>query len=285
MKKILKTLLCFILICTSFICVSCSNKNDDNENGENVANKEYYLNLGYHSVTFDNYVTVSSESENKIVVSSTEIMVPNNSDISLEFNLSKNSSFEFSNGNYVNFSEGLILSGFEVGEKFYEVNNATLKVKEDITISAKLNKFKTVGIAVYAIDNLSTSPEIPSGKMDNISIVNENPLYFYANSVSASGFNESNINTNTELSTSVTLLEDNKFSAQIFMAIYEETLAVKINLILSDEESNIYLFEFEYDGAFWNTPITIENLDNKNSNLSSLTLILGNDINNEYERL
>lgn len=284
MKNFLKKLICFTLIISSFMATSCSKKNNDNDKDD--VNKDYYYALGYHLITFDRYTRITTDSENKVVVSDTEIMIPNNTEVSLEFNLSDNESFEMSNDNYVSFSEGLILSGFNANNKFHEIDEATFKVKTDLTISAKLNKFKTVGIAVYAIDDLLFQPEVETGKLTSISVMNQNPLHFFTTtSVSPSGFDISNISTNTALSTHATSLENNKFKVYASMAIFVETIDVKINLILSDEESNIYLFENEFDGDFWNKPISIKNLSNKNSNLEEFVLTLGLDINEEYEPL
>ena len=281
MKNFLKKLICFTLIISSLMATSCSKKNNDNDKDD--VNKDYYYALGYHLITFDRYTSITTDSENKVVVSDTEIMIPNNTEVSLEFNLSNNNNFALSNENYVSFSDGLVLSGFTVGEKFYEVHETTFKVKSDITISAKLNKFKTVGIAVYAIDNLLFQPEVETGKLSSISVMNQNPLHFFTTtSVSPSGFDISNISTNTALSTHATSLENNKFKVNVSMAIFVETIDVKINLILSDEESNIYLFENEFDGDFWNKPISIKNLSNKNSNLDEFILTLGFDVTDEY---
>lgn len=281
MKNFLKKLICFTLIISSFMATSCSKKNNDNDKDD--VNKDYYYALGYHLITFDRYTSITTDSENKVVVSDTEIMIPNNTEVSLEFNLSDNESFEMSNDNYVSFSEGLILSGFNANNKFHEIDEATFKVKTDLTISAKLNKFKTVGIAVYAIDDLLFQPEVETGKLSSISVMNQNPLHFFTTtSVSPSGFDISNISTNTALSTHATSLENNKFKVYASMAIFVETIDVKINLILSDEESNIYLFEHEFEGTFLNTPINIKNLSNKNSNLDEFILTLGFDVTDEY---
>ncbi|MBR7172287.1 MAG: hypothetical protein IKD36_00610 [Clostridia bacterium] len=285
MKNFLKRFLCLALIISCFAITSCSNNKDD-EDDETESKIEYYSALGYHVVYFDKYTSIVCDDEDKVVISNSKIMVPNNTEISLEFNLSNNENFEMSNENYVSFADGLVLSGFNVDGKFYEISEATFKVKTNVSVSAKLNKFKTVGIAVYAIDDVLFQPEVETGKLTSISVMNQNPLHFFTNtSVSPTGFSLSNLTSNTELSTSVTSLENNKFKVSVSMAIFIETIDVKINLILSDEESNIYLFEHEFDGDFLNTEISIKNLSNKNSNLDEFVLKLGTeiDINDEYE--
>lgn len=283
MRKYFKSILCILMCVIALNLSSCSNKNKDNNEEELLAKIEYYYALGYHKISFDNNVKIAVDEEKHVVLSESIIMAQNNTDISISFNNENNPNFSLSNDNFANFETGLILSGFNVNEIFYEISDATFKIKTDVTISAKFNRFKTIGVAVYNISDDFPTVDIPKGKFDTLSTSIENPLFFYATELTQSAFSKNNLEANTELESTVTTNNDGTFSVYVHMSIYLETTDVKICLILYDEENNSYFSSFNHTGEFRDTDIEIDGLNNAYSSLKLITLKLGtSDIQDEY---
>ena len=281
MKNILKTTLCFILCVICFTFTACSKKSND----DNSVNEEYYSSLGYHKIEFDSYTNIVYDADDKVTISETKIMVPNNAEISLAFNAESNTSFTYNNGTYINFSEGVLLSGFKAEDTTYETTN-TIVVKDDLTVSAEFVNFKSIGAAIY-LSTTNNSPEVPSGKLEYLQIDANNPLYFKAPEISPDGFNETilnnNNNSNVRLKSKVTLSENNKFKVESIVEYYIEAISATVCLILTDSDSNIYLFTTETVNNIESTKIVFENLSNKNSNLEYLSVKFSIDISTTPE--
>lgn len=271
MKNILKTTLCFILCVICFTFTACSKKSNDDDS----VNEDYYSALGYHKIEFDSYTNIVYDADDKVTISETKIMVPNNAEISLVFNAESNTSFTYNNGTYINFSEGVLLSGFKAEDTTYETTNTTIVVKDDLTVSAEFVNFKSIGVAIY-LSTTNNSPEVPSGKLEYLQIDANNPLYFKAPEISPDGFNETilnnNNNSNVRLKSKVTLSENNKFKVESIVEYYIEAISATVCLILTDSDSNIYLFTTETVNNIESTKIVFENLSNKNSNLEYLSV-------------
>ena len=110
MKRFFNIFLSLVIIALIIILPACSNNNDDDNNS--TANEEYYLALGYHSITFDKYTTIvyNNENNDKAVISETKIMLPHNSTFSVSFNTESNTDFQLNNSNYINLLPNPFLS-------------------------------------------------------------------------------------------------------------------------------------------------------------------------------
>lgn len=283
MKNILKTALCCILCVICFTFTACSKKSNDNDS----VNEEYYSALGYHKIEFDSYTNIVYDADDKVTISETKIMVPNNAEISLAFNAESNTSFTYNNGTYINFSEGVLLSGFKTEDTTYETTNTTIVVKDNLTVSAEFVNFKSIGIAIYLTTSKNEVVDIPSGKLEYLQIDANNPLYFKAPEVSINGFNQStlliNNNSNTALKTKVTSIENNKFKVESKIEVYIETVTATVCLILTDKNSKIYLYKTDPITNIESSKTTFDNLSNKNSNLESLSVELSYDVSTTPE--
>lgn len=266
----------------TLVCnISACSKNDNVE----VLNEDYYSALGYHSITIDEYATISSDKNNLVVISKTKYMAKHNSTINVLFNIETNSDFIQNNGNVINFKEGQLLSGFQINANFYNTENASIIVKENLEIKSVLSNFNAVGIAINSICNRTPTKLDLSNKIENIENTLEDCLYFYANSPAIEDFSEDNLITNTTIKSSIENLQNNMFNLIISAEIFNDTTEVYIYIILRDENNDIYLYETEFKTNYLNEEIVINHFSNENSMLNAIKLTLSHDITVKDEYL
>ncbi len=278
----LKSILCLCLISIIFIVSGCS-KNNDTTTEEPTKNKEYYTLLGYHTITIDNYVKITAdETVDLVSISKTELMVPNNSKVTISFDLENNKDFSFNNENYINISSGLVLSSFNYDEAIID-NGSTKTIKKDVSISANLESFKILGIAVFAAS--SNSPDLSpySGKFQSPSDFNS-LLYFISEDDTADSFKTDKVSTNTIVKVSSNT-SNNKLEAVADIEVYAETTTAYIYLILKDSSDNYYLYKSDNTLSL-NESLTIDSLSSENSKLNKITIFVSDDISTKdtYEK-
>lgn len=289
MKNFIKTILCCFVAVTIFMCTSCSKSDDNTENSQPTINAEYYKGLGYHTITFDNHTKIICENENKVTIDSNTIMVANNTNITIAFN-TDNSEYILNNGNYVSYTSGKILSSFNVNTSIIDLDNTTIKTKEDLSISANFSNFKTIGVAVYAailhneeynkfVNNEFSNQEILSYNSNTITTSLNNLLFTYSNTATTKNdFFETALNSNTTFKSETSNLNNDKFKVKLSLEIFIETTEVFCYLILKDAENNIHLFKVDSHKDFFNNSISLENLSNENSNLDKIEIILSDNL-------
>lgn len=286
MKRFFNIFLSLVIISLIIILPACSN-NDDGDNNSN-ANEEYYLALGYYSITFDKYSSIIYDNKNndKVMISDSKIMLPHNSKFSIAFNLNNNSDFKFNNSNYINFSTGKILSTFTDGNKFYDIHDNSITLKNNLEITATFENFKVLGVAIFPITaNNETSIPNLSGSFDMPPTDYKDLLYYYSKDSSYESFanDTSQIVSKTTYKTTTTLLQDNKFELNICLETFLDTLSVQSYLILEDNSNNFYFYQKSFDDDFINTPVVFDNLSNPNSNIHKITLSLSYDLTTRDE--
>lgn len=286
LKKYIKIFIgiasCFILLFVSCFFASCSNNSNDTDSES--PNEIYYRNLGYHSITFDKYANITSDEE-IVSISETKIMVANNTTITVNFNLESNIKFSENNGNFVNFEDGLIFSNFKINSDIHEIENNSIVVKKDLTIETNLNNFVTLGVAINSICDLTPTKISRTGKFDNINTILNNLLYFYANDSSISAFENDNLISSTTINSSTETISNDRFNLIISAEIFNDTSEIFLYLILEDSDKNYYLYKVNTPQTFLDNEITISNLSNSNSKLSSIKLTLSHDITVKDEYL
>lgn len=284
MKRFFNIFLTFSIIACIMLLSACSN-DKDNDNAE-FENPEYYLALGYHYITFDNYSTIIYDNTNndKTIVANNKIMLPHNSKFSISFNLSSNTNFVSSNSNFINFETGKILSGFTDGTTNYNIYQNEIILKDNITLSATFENFKTAGVAIVSmIDSETQKPDLSKSfnNMPNL----DDLLYYYSKDSSFESFASDNnkINSNTGYITTITSLENNKFELNIYLETYLETTKVYAYLILIDDNNCYYFFEKEFGDDFMNEILTFDNISNANCNIHKINLSLSYDLSTRDE--
>lgn len=278
----LKSILCLCLISIVFIVSGCS-KNDDTTTEEPIANKEYYTLSGYHTITIDNYTKITAdETVDLVSISKTELMVPNNSKVTVSFDYENNKDFSFNNENYINISSGLVLSDFNFDETNID-NNSTKTIKKDVSISANLESFKILGVAVFATssDNPDLSPY--SGKLQSTNDFNS-LLYFITEDDSADNFETNEVSTNTIVKVTSNI-SNNKLEAVADIEVYAETTTAYIYLIIKDSSDNYFLYKSDNTLSL-NESLTIDSLSSDNSKLNKITIFVSDDISTKdtYEK-
>lgn len=283
MNKILRILFCCFVVIITFSCISCSDDSNENESA-NTLNEEYYSALGYHTIEFDSYLTISCEDENMITINSQKVMVPNNTNITLNFDTENNDNFVKNNKNFINFSEGTILSGFIVNENHIDIENATIKVKENLTISSNIISFEIVGLAYDQIVTATQNNIDCSGKFNSITDAVSTLKYFYTSSCKISEFNNSKVTSNGTQNLSASQTQDSKFKLDAEIEIYIETIDINLYFILKDSNNNFYLIETDKSKTSLTSPFTLTDLSSQNCKLDQITISLSTDITtkNEY---
>ncbi len=282
MKRFFNIFLSFVIIALIMFLPACSDDNNDNDSNSN-ANEDYYLAIGYHSITFDKYSTIIYENteNNLVVINDNKIMLPHNAKFSISFNLEKNTDFELNNLNIVNFKLGKNLSGFTDGTKIYDIHNNQITLKNNLTISAIFEDFKTLGVAIFPIisDDETSIPTF-SGIFDELDTLDKNLLLFYSKDASYESFatNNSQIIAKTSYTITATLLQNNTFELNICLETYFDTISIDAFLILKDNSNNYFFYHKPFDDDFINTPLLFNNLSNPNSNINKITLYLSFDL-------
>ncbi len=284
MKRFLNIFLSLVIIAFIFTLPACSNTDDDDNS--NTANKEYYLALGYHSITLDNYTDIvyGNANNDKVTIDESTIMLPHNSKFSITFNLSNNTNFVFNNSNYICFETGKVLSNFTDGTNTYDIYENEITLKTDISISATFENFRTAGIAICPLtDNETQKPDIT--KKFNTFPTTPNLLCYYSTDSSFESFennNEKIVATTVYLTTPIAL-QNNKFELDICLETYLDTTKVYAYLVLIDENNCFYFFEKEFGTDFMNETLVFDNLSNANSNISKIKLSLSHDLSTREE--
>ncbi len=277
MKKFLNLILCFVVAIIACALTSCSDGSKNN--GQNTQNEEYYRAIGYHSITYDKYISIISDKENIVSITTTKCMVKHNSKITITHNETLDDDFVSNNGNFVNFKTGIVLSSFKVNDKTYETNDATITVKNDLEIESNLSNFHTLGVAINAICNRTPEKLDLSHKFDNIETQLENCLYFYASDPQIQNFSQDNLIASTSIiSSTENIPYSDQFNLVVSAEIFTDSSDVFIYLILRDSENKFYLHEIEVGSNFLDKEITISKLSNNNSNLNKIKLTLSHDI-------
>lgn len=284
MKRFFSIFLCFLIMSFCPMLSACDNSND---NTPPTANPEYYLAIGYHKITFDRYSKIIYDNENsdKVEVDDNTIMLPHNSKFKVEFNLDDNTDFELNSSNYVNLSEGKILSGFSTSNKTYEIDN-DLTLKNDINISATFENIKPVGVAIYGEMDTPENNEAKAIFNGKLSQIPDSDLLLYAYSPTGSyesfvNFEENIISNSTYIIS--TSKANNSVSIDITFEIFVGTNAVYGYLILKDENNNFYFFNKDFDTDFENQCLTFSNLSNNNSDNLNFSISLCYDLSTSAE--
>lgn len=300
MKRILKSLFSLFLILFVFVSVGCSENNSDTPNSQDTPttptiNEEYYKKLGYHTITYDSNILIECTDENVVIIDTTKIMTPNNTSITIKFNETQNTGFENNNGKYINFSNGTYLSGFSVNTLTYNGNSSTIKVTTDLTISAKFTNFKTIGAAAYAIipeDEESSKfknnefDELLTFDGNQISTTLNNMFYFYATNLSLENYQTDKLKNNIVLASKTTIVDSQKFNANVAIEFPIDANEVYAYLLLVDENNNLILYFIENSQTVIGKSFEKSNISNSNSNLNSITIKLVADITttDEYKK-
>lgn len=301
MKKFIKNIFLSYMLFIAILLIGCSKKATTNtENiSEPTINAEYYKKLGYHTIDYDENIEIICDETTKVTIKDFQIMVPNNSEITVNFN-SNNSEFEYNNGNYISYSKGEVLTNFVINSELFDLNNCSIKIKKDTNISAKFKNFKTIGIAVYAVidesdeeyqlfkNNEFTSSEVLEYKNNELTSTLMNLLCVYSNDASSiEDFAENKMLFSTTFKSTTENLEDNKFKLNISIEVFIETTKILPYTILKDENNNIYLYKLNENTDYLTTKTTIENISNTNSNLDCIEITFSHDLSfsDEYERI
>ena len=278
MKRFFNIFLSFVIIALMIILPACSNNDNDDSNLN--ANEEYYLALGYHSITFDKYSTIiyDNTNNNLVIIDENKIMLPHNAKFSVSFNYESNPDFKLNNSNYINFNTGKILTGFTNGTKFYNTYNNLLTLKNNLSISATFENFKTLGVAILPVTNKNVN-KLPnlSAAFDTLPTSHQDLLYYYSKDASYESF----VNDTNQITAS--LLHNNKFELDICLETYFDTISVNAYLVLKDESNIYYFFEKPFEEDFINKPLVFDNLSNSISNIDKITLSLSYDLSTKDE--
>ena len=243
MKTISKYLLCFLFIFSIIFVASCSKNKTKAPETTPVPNEEYYAMLGYHTITFDTHTKILYEGEDKVVLENNKIMLPNNSTISLEYDLENNSNITLNHNNYFDFINGKVLVGFKSNDTSISLTDTTFKVKENLNISADFIDFDIIGIANYQIrPDFDLSIDI-SGRYTNLENMLKDTVYFYTTNSSVENFQDSKLISNGTEDVYTTTISENKFKLNVELEIFMETTDITIYLIIKDANNGYYLFE------------------------------------------
>ncbi len=280
MKKVIKNIaLAFAFVFCASFTIACSSQNNLNNASSNSI--EYYKANGYCEVSTTNYIEFEIKNSDKITIDDT-ILVKKNTKIKAKVSESFAQNINLNNNSYIDFKIGKILDGFQVNNKIYkpsEIDNTTIIVSDDISVSPIYKDFNIVGAFAYCISPINkNSSKFESNKLNiedcylssnNTLNVKDNFLMLaYFEDISILSKTYKNFISNTTANFNVNF-ENREMILNI--EVPEESVSVYSGIIIKDSSQNYILIESEKYNLN-NSFVNITNTINSNADFNKIKI-------------